>query len=170
MGVQIERAEAVGRPVRRLTLALVVAIFLAYYGTALLERLLSRPSLRRFQRAFGNPSGERMSRLPGWALLETTGRRSGERRHIPVGGRIIGGDFWMVAVDPHHAGYVKNIEAEPSVRVRTKNEWRTGFAQLLPSDNPRRRMFQVNPVNGLYILIAGRNHLTIQVQLDPFAG
>jgi deazaflavin-dependent oxidoreductase (nitroreductase family) len=145
----------------------IAAILASYYGTALLERFLPRPSLRRFQRGFGNPGGYLMSSLPGWALLETTGRRSGEARQIPVGGRLIGNSFWLVAVDPENAAYVKNIEASSKVRVKVQGRWRDGVAQLLPDDNPRWRMLQLNPVNGLYVAIAGREHLTIRVQLDP---
>lgn len=108
-----------------------------------------------------------MSRLPGWAVLETKGRLSGETRRVPVGGRLIGDAFWLVAVDPLKAGYVKNIEADARVRVHVKGQWRTGVAHVLPDDNPHWRMLQLNPVNGLYIAIAGRDHLTIRVRLDP---
>lgn len=138
-----------------------------YYGSAVLERLLPLPWLRRYERNFGNPGGVLMSRLPGWVVLETTGRRSGLVRHVPVGGRLIDGSVWLVAADPRHAGYVKNIDADPTVRVRVLGRWRNGVAHVLPEDNARRRMFQINPFNGLYIAIAGREHLTIRVDIRP---
>ncbi|HZU71702.1 MAG TPA: nitroreductase/quinone reductase family protein [Acidimicrobiales bacterium] len=151
----------------KLVAGTVAAVIGSYYGPAVLERFLPRPVQRRFQRRFGNPGGRIMSRLPGWAIVETTGRRTAAVRQVPVGGRIIGEAFWFVAADPDHAGYVKNLEANPHVRVRVGGRWRTGVAVPLPEDNPRRRMFRLNPANGLFIMIAGRRHLTIRVQLDP---
>lgn len=145
---------------------LLAGVLASYYGTALLERLLPHRWLRRFQQVFGKPGGDLMTRLPGWGIVETTGRRSGEVRRVPVGGRAVGEDFWLVAVDPRRAGYVRNIEANPRVRVRVRGAWRDGVAYLLPVDDARRRMFRINPVNGLYIAIAGREHLTIRVALD----
>ena len=106
-----------------------------------------------------------MSRLPGWAMLETVGRRSGEARRVPVGGRIIGDRFWLVSADPSRASYLRNIEANPNVRVKVGGRWRDGVARMLPDDDARRRMFRVNPFNGLYIAIAGREHLTVSVDL-----
>lgn len=156
-----------GPRLRRVALASVASVLAAYYGPAVLERLLPRPWLRRFQRRLGNPGGIVMSRLPGWALIETTGRRTGQPRRVPLGGRLVGDSFWFVAVDPQHAGYVKNLKADPRVRVRVNGLWRTGVAQVLPDDDARRRMFRLNPANGLYIAIAGREHRTVRVDLEP---
>jgi hypothetical protein len=35
--------------------------------------------------------------LPGYALLETTGRKTGKPRRTPVGDGHIGNEFWLVA-------------------------------------------------------------------------
>ncbi|MHB1912095.1 MAG: nitroreductase/quinone reductase family protein [Acidimicrobiales bacterium] len=123
------------------------------------------PWKRRFQCQFGNPGGALMARLPGWTVLETTGRRTGSPRRVPIGARLIGECVWIVAVDPAQAGYVRNIEADSRVRVMMQGAWRAGTAQLLSDDNSRRRMFQINPLNGLFIAIAGREYLTIRVDL-----
>ena len=144
----------------------VALILSVYYAPAFLERFLPQPALRQFQRRLGNPGGVLMSRMPGWAVVETIGRRSGQVRQVPVGGRLIDGSFWFVAVDPDHAGYVRNIEGNPHVRVKVGSVWRTGVARLLPDDNARRRMFQLNPLNGIYISIAGRSFLSVCVRLD----
>lgn len=154
---------------RKVVAILASGVVASYYGTALLERWLPHRWLRRFQRTFGTPGGDLMTRLPGWGIVETTGRRSGETRRVPVGGRIVGNDFWLVAADPRRAGYVRNIEANPKVRIRVGGTWREGVAHLLPGDNARWRMLRINPVNGLYIAVAGREHLTIRVALDPVA-
>ena len=56
--------------------------------------------------------------LPGHALIETQGRRSGKRRRNVVGIRVDDGTGWIVAEHGRHAGYVRNLQADPNVRVR----------------------------------------------------
>jgi deazaflavin-dependent oxidoreductase (nitroreductase family) len=69
---------------------------------------------------------------PGYALLETVGRKSGKRRRTPVGNGRVGGQFWLVAEHGRQAGYVRNIEANQRVRVKVRNgfraRWYTGIA------------------------------------------
>lgn len=55
---------------------------------------------------------------PGDALLETTGRRSGQARVTPVCDCPEGNTFWIVAQRGHDAAYVKNIATNPRVRVK----------------------------------------------------
>jgi deazaflavin-dependent oxidoreductase (nitroreductase family) len=158
---------AKGGKLRRVVL-LGAGVAALNYGSALYERFLPYDRKRRFQQHFGNPFGRSVMRwFPGWALLETTGRRTGEPRRVPVGGRRIGESFWLVAADPREAGYVKNIEADPRVRVQLGGRWRSGVAHLLPDDDPRKRMVRLNPANALFIWLAARDHLTIRVDLDP---
>src|SRR3954449_6723629 len=76
----------------------------------------------------------------GWALLETTGRRSGQPRRVPVGDGLRGSVFWIVAEHGRHADYVRNIERDPRVRVKVGRSWRAGTARLLPDDDPRERL------------------------------
>lgn len=157
-----------GGRLRRWAIALTGVGILNYYGTALYERFVPHERKREFQRKFGNPFGRIVLRwFPGWAVIETVGRRTGEARRVPVGGRRIGDTFWFVAVDPQQAAYVKNIRANPNVRVQSGGRWRTGVAHLLSDDEPRRRMILLNPANGLFIWLAGREHLTIRVDLGP---
>lgn len=148
-------------------LVAAVVLLLVYLGLAVFERLVPHRMLRQFQRRLGNPFGARVMRwIPGWAVVETTGRRSGLPRRVPVGGRQIGGCFWLVVADPERASYVRNIDANPRVRVQVRGRWSSGTAYLLPGDNARRRMLRLNPLNGLYLMVAGREHLTIRVDLD----
>src|SRR5205807_2836919 len=79
-------------------------------------------------------------RLPGWALLETTGRRSGLPRRVPVGDGLRGDTFWIVAEHGHAADYVKNIARHPRVRVKARGRWREGTAKILDGDDPRARL------------------------------
>src|SRR3982751_2365366 len=76
----------------------------------------------------------------GWALLETTGRTSGEPRRVPVGDGLRGRQFWIVAEHGRHAHYGRNIERAPRVRVNVRRRWRTGTAHILPDDDPRERL------------------------------
>jgi deazaflavin-dependent oxidoreductase (nitroreductase family) len=70
-----------------------------------------------------------------FALLETTGRRSGRPRQTPVGNGFDGETFWLVAAHGTQADYVRNIRAEPRVRVKIAGRWRTGIATILPDDD-----------------------------------
>ena len=77
---------------------------------------------------------------PGTAILETIGRRSGRPRRTPVTNGLDDGVFWIVAEHGRRASYVRNIEANPGVRIRIGRRWRTGTARLVPEDDPRRRL------------------------------
>jgi deazaflavin-dependent oxidoreductase (nitroreductase family) len=55
--------------------------------------------------------------VPWWALLETIGRKTGRPWRNPVGNSLEGNTFWIVAEHGHHAGYVRNIKANPRVRL-----------------------------------------------------
>jgi deazaflavin-dependent oxidoreductase (nitroreductase family) len=104
---------------------------------------------------------------PTHALLETTGRRSGLPRRNPVGNGLDGDTFWIVAEHGHEANYVRNLEADPRVRVKIGRHWRTGTATVLPDDDPRARLDRVgHRVNGLMVRAVGTDLLTVRVDLD----
>jgi deazaflavin-dependent oxidoreductase (nitroreductase family) len=75
-----------------------------------------------------------------FALLETTGRRSGQVRHTPVGNGLDGDTFWLVAQRGLEADYVRNLQAKPRVRVKVGSMWRSGTAHVLPDDDPAARI------------------------------
>ena len=77
---------------------------------------------------------------PGTAILETIGRKSGQPRRNPVTNGLDDGVFWIVAEHGRRASYVRNIEANPRVRVRIGRQWRKGTARLIPDDDPRERL------------------------------
>ena len=54
----------------------------------------------------------------GLAILETRGHRSGKLRRVPVGNGRKGDVFWIIAEHGMRAGYVRNIQHDPRVRVR----------------------------------------------------
>jgi deazaflavin-dependent oxidoreductase (nitroreductase family) len=103
------------------------------------------------------------------ALLETTGRKSGLPRHVPLGNGLRGSHFWIVAEHGYGADYVKNIQANPRVRVKIGRRWHDGTAHLLPDDDARARLrYLRRPVNDTLIRLAGSQLLTIRVDLDEF--
>lgn len=105
---------------------------------------------------------------PGHVLLETTGRTSSQPRRNPVGARLDGNTLWIVAEHGRHANYVRNLEADPHVRVKIGRRWRTGTATVLPDDDPRTRLGKIaHPVNGFMVRTMGTDLLTIRVDLDP---
>ena len=132
-------------------------------------------SKRRFTTALArylvNPvvsAAVRFGLLPGWALLETTGRKTGRPRRTPVGNGLVDGTFWIVAEHGRRAGYVRNIEANPRVRVFVSGEWRSGTAAIVSGDDPRERQRMLGQrVNAALVRLMGTDLLTIRIDLDP---
>ena len=106
----------------------------------------------------------------GWAILETTGRRSGLPRRNPVGNGLDGDTFWIVAEHGRRAGYVKNIARDPHVRVFVDGRWRTGTARLLPDDDPVERQRQLPRLNAWVVRLMGSELLTIRIDLEDSSG
>ncbi len=108
---------------------------------------------------------------PGVALLETTGRKSGEPRCTPVSyGLERGTDtFWIVAEMGRKAAYVRNIEADPHVRIRLRRGWRTGTAHVIDADDARARLRTLSRLNAASVRAMGTALLVLRVDLDPVA-
>jgi len=106
---------------------------------------------------------------PGsYALLETTGRRSGVQRRTPVGHVVEGGTVWIVAEHGARAGYVHNIRANPRVRIKLREGWRDGTAHVLDDDDPRARLRRMGlRLNALVVRLMGTELLTVRIDLDP---
>jgi deazaflavin-dependent oxidoreductase (nitroreductase family) len=109
--------------------------------------------------------------LPIVVILETTGRRSGRPRRVPVGRALEGGTLWIVAEHGRRASYVRNIEANPRVRVRIGRRWRSGTARVLHDDDWRERQRRIpNKLNSALVRAVGTEHVTVRVDLDPASG
>ncbi len=107
--------------------------------------------------------------LPGIALLETIGRRSGEPRRTPVSYGLERGTntFWIVAEMGRKAAYVRNIRADPRVRVCVRGRWRSGTAHVLEEDDPRARLRSISRLNAASVRALGSELLVVRVDLDP---
>ncbi|MBL1077093.1 nitroreductase family deazaflavin-dependent oxidoreductase [Nocardia sp. 2] len=120
---------------------------------------------------------------PTFALLETTGRRTGLKRTLPVANGLQGDTFWLIAGRGEQAAYVHNIRADPRVRVKARParlrdgfrfEWRSGTAHPLPDDDADARHellgrgrpgYRLDGI-ALRALAAGGRMLTIRIDLD----
>ncbi|MGI8901432.1 MAG: nitroreductase/quinone reductase family protein [Nocardioides sp.] len=102
-----------------------------------------RRLVRAFERYVQNPPIKLVLRLgvpfPMLSLLETTGRRTGKTRRVPVIRGLDGDIFWIVAEHGHDAAYVRNIKANPAVRIKLGRRWRHGTAHILNDDDPMAR-------------------------------
>jgi deazaflavin-dependent oxidoreductase (nitroreductase family) len=119
---------------------------------------LFNPLVRRAARA-GLP-------LFGIAILETTGRRSGIPRRTPVGAAVDGETVWIVAEHGRRAAYVRNIEADPRVRIQLRRRWRTGVARAVPDDDPIARLRMLPRIHGASVRAMGSELLSVRIDLE----
>jgi methyltransferase (TIGR00027 family)/deazaflavin-dependent oxidoreductase (nitroreductase family) len=113
--------------------------------------------------------------LPTTAVLETVGRSTGQARRTPVGNGLDekADAFWIVAEYGRAASWVRNVEANPRVRVKVGRRWRTGRAQLMPDDDPlarQRTLAKLGPgrrVTAAAVRAWGTDLLTVRIDLDP---
>jgi deazaflavin-dependent oxidoreductase (nitroreductase family) len=142
----------------------------------------SAPLARFVERYLLNPQmrlGLALGLAPrAFALLETTGRRSGRPRRTPVGNGLLGTTFWLVSEHGRGAGYVRNIEANPRVRVKIGRRWRAGTARVLADDDPYARLDRVASVVGrmrrldaaifrAFVRWLDTKPVTVRIDLDP---
>ena len=123
---------------------------------------LKRTVVHAIQRHLINPVGRRSP----VTLLETTGRKSGQPRRTAVGGYRDGDTFWLVSEHGSHADYVKNIKANPGVRIRLRGVWHTGRATPLPDDDPQARLAAQPAYNSAVVRLMGTDLLTMRIDLD----
>jgi len=114
-----------------------------------------------------------------YALLETTGRHSGKPRRTPVGNGLDGDTFWLITELGRRAQYVRNIQADPKVRVQIRHglrrRWRSGTAHVHADEDPRARQRAIcrgkpgRKLNALALRALGTDMLTIRIDLEQTA-
>ena len=77
-------------------------------------------------------------------LMAATARTAGDNflRCVilaPLTGRADDAGVWVISKHGRRAGWAHNVAANPKVRVRVNNEWRTGTATFEPDDDVRAR-------------------------------
>ena len=113
---------------------------------------------------------------PGYALLETAGRKTGKSRRTPVGDGRVGNQFWIVAEHGVKAGYVRNIQTNPRVRLKLRGgvraRWYNGTAHVLYDDDARERQrwlagqLPSSAANARIVRLLGTRLLTVRIDLD----
>ena len=106
------------------------------------------------------------------ALIETIGRKSGQPRVTPVTNGLDGDVFWIVTEHGGGAAYVRNLEANPRVRVKAGRRWRTGTAEFVDEDPAARLELIVrrNPrakANAQIVRRSATDMRVIRIALDP---
>lgn len=109
----------------------------------------SRKALRKFKferrvgRMVANPLVAALDRLGIRSSLvvelETTGAKSGQPRRVPLTGRADDNGVWVISQHGRRAGWAHNIAANPKVRVKVNNQWRSGTATFESDDDVRAR-------------------------------
>jgi deazaflavin-dependent oxidoreductase (nitroreductase family) len=103
-----------------------------------------------------------------YAILETTGRRSGLPRRTPVGHVVEDNVVWIVAEHGSRAAYVHNIRANPRVRIKLRGGWRGGTARVLDEDDARARLRRMGlRLNALVVRLMGTELLSVRIDLEP---
>ena len=156
------------------------AVYVALLVVTARSRRVKVLIVRTFQRWTINPLVRALLALGlnplGLAILETRGRVSGRPRRTPVGNGRKGSSFWIIAEHGLRAGYVRNIQHDPRVRVRLRVGWRyrwvPGIATVLADDDPlarQRRIIRWHPLralNAIIVRVLGADLLTVHVQLQ----
>jgi deazaflavin-dependent oxidoreductase (nitroreductase family) len=133
--------------------------------------------LDRFRRAAAmvlwkllNPVAVRLAGIvPWWVVLETKGRQTGEPRRVPLArGPADDDTVWLIAVHGQHASFVKNLRAEPEVRIKLRREWRSGRAKLQPLDEHRLAEFNFYARGGPRTM--GIDPALVRIDLHPPSG
>jgi deazaflavin-dependent oxidoreductase (nitroreductase family) len=132
---------------------------------------------RRAEKNLFNPTVRLVLRLgiapKAFALLETIGRRSGRRRHTPVGNGLDGDVFWLVAERGTGCDYVQNLKADPNARLKVGRDWFSDTATVMDDDDAfarRRRIDYGNGllgrVDGIIFRTAASRPVTVRVDLQ----
>jgi deazaflavin-dependent oxidoreductase (nitroreductase family) len=158
----------------------LTAVYVALLVVTARSRRVKVLIVRTFQRWTINPLVRALLAFGlnplGLAILETRGRVSGRPRRTPVGNGRKGNSFWIIAEHGLRAGYVRNIQHDPRVRVRLRVGWRyrwvPGIATVLSNDDPlarQRRIIRWHPLralNAIIVRVLGGDLLTVHVQLQ----
>ncbi len=149
-------------------------------GTSTVPRLRRRLS-RSVERRVVNPLVRRIvfaGKLGStYAVLETTGRRTGLTRRTPVANGLRGDTFWLISAHGQHARYFQNLLAEPRVRIGLVRDgqlrWRAGTAHPMRDDDARQRHRRLAKgrlgywLDGLLLRSTATNMTTVRIDLDP---
>lgn len=105
--------------------------------------------------------------VPGHALIETVGRNTGRSRRTVVAYSVQDDAVWIVAEQGGYCDYVRNLQANPRVRLRLPSGWRDGTAELVDDDDPHRRLDAFGrPGHARAVRNFGTSLLSIRIRPD----
>jgi deazaflavin-dependent oxidoreductase (nitroreductase family) len=115
-----------------------------------------------FEKYLVNPYMKRLSGFVGPVLLETTGRRTGKPRRTPLGAKLEDGSYWILTEHGHRSDYVRNIKANPVVRIKRHGRWHTGTARIVSDEEAARH---TRGSNAAVVRLLGTELLVVRI--DP---
>lgn len=139
------------------------------------KRRAEKTPLQRVLRRIGNPLRMGMLRMglpsPPYTrrnaiIIETIGRRSGQRRRIPVGFLEDDGKLIVVVEDGLSTSWVRNALAHDGhVRVFLHGKWREARLQALPGD-PEPYLRRMNKVHAAFVRIESSTPAVVEITPD----
>ena len=110
-----------------------------------------------------------------YAILETKGRRSGVARRTPVANGLVGDTFWLISAHGPAAQYMKNLRADPEVRIGLPDgrgaRWRSGTAVVLKDDDALARHRELGRgrlgyrIDGVLLRATATDPTTVRIDL-----
>jgi len=73
----------------------------------------------------------------------------------------------MVSDHGPASNYVRNIQADPRVRLQVRGKWYSGLAVVVPDDDARQRLKHLPRINGLLVRMLGTDLTTLRIDLEP---
>ena len=132
-----------------------------------LSTRVKRGVLRVFWRLVNPPTRLVAGVAPWWVLLETTGNRTGLTRRTPLAaGPVADGEMLLIAVHGR-CGWVRNIEAQPAVRLRHRGRLYDSTATVEAFDADLARRFNLYARSGPRI--AGIDPVIVRVRMGDAA-
>ena len=99
-------------------------------------------------------------------IVETTGRRSGKRRRIPVGYLDDGGRIIVVVEDGSRAHWVRNSLADDGrLRIHFRGAWRSARLRVLDAE-PETYLRRMNRTHAAFVRTEARTPGVIEVIPD----
>ena len=77
--------------------------------------------------------------------IETTRRKSGKARRVPVAAAFDDRGAWLIAQHGSGSGWVLNLVDDPHTRLLRRGQWIPGQARLVPDDDVRARALTFVP-------------------------
>jgi deazaflavin-dependent oxidoreductase (nitroreductase family) len=97
-------------------------------------------------------------------IVETVGRRSGQRHRIPVGYLEEGGRIIVVVENGPHAQWMRNaLASDNRLRIHYRGSWREARLRLLDAD-PEPYLRRMNPVHAAFVRMESTAPAVVEIR------